>query len=69
MMINDPKASLSQVHGIFLSTQHARDNQILVPVKPGSLKVNGGIVTFTATVIDSDVEFLYVPPSERLANR
>ncbi|WP_141682013.1 hypothetical protein [Mycobacterium malmoense] len=69
MKINDPRASYSQVHGIFLNTERVDGLGLLVAIKPGSLKVDGGVVTFTATIAESDVGLLYVPPSERLANR
>ncbi|ORV81246.1 hypothetical protein AWC11_02355 [Mycobacterium interjectum] len=69
MKINDPKASYSQVHGVFLNTERADDHGLHVLVKPRSLKAKDGMVTFTAIVLESDVESLYVPPSERLANR
>lgn len=69
MKINDPKASYSQVSGVFLDTEHAQDDGLLVLVKPGSVKVHDGMVTFTAIVPDSAIASLYVPPSERLANR
>lgn len=69
MKINDPKASYSQVHRVFLNTERAADHLLLIQVKPGSLKVEGGMATFTAVVSESDIESLYVPPSERLANR
>lgn len=69
MKINDPKASHSQVSGIFLNTERTDGHRLLVSVKPGSLKAKDGMVTFTAIVLESDVESLYVPPSERLANR
>jgi hypothetical protein len=73
MKINDPKASYSQVSAIFLNTVGAgadlHGHRLLVSVKPGSLIVDGGKVSFEATVLEWDVESLYVAPSERLANR
>ncbi|BBY70107.1 hypothetical protein [Mycobacterium paraintracellulare] len=69
MKINDPKASYSQVSGVFLTADRADDHGLLVSIKPGSLKVKDGTATFTAIVLESDVASLYVPPSERLANR
>lgn len=67
MKINDPKASYSQVSGVLLNTERAFPDQMMI--KPGSLKEVDGMVTFTATVLASDIELLYVPPSVRLANR
>ena len=69
MKINDPKASYWQVSGVFLNTERADDHRLLVLIKPGSLKAKDGMVTFTAIVSESDIESLYVPPIERLANR
>jgi hypothetical protein len=69
MRINDPKASYSQVSGVFLDAGQVQDNRLLVLAKPGSLKVDDGMVTFKAVVPESAIESLYVPPSDRLANR
>jgi len=71
MKINDPKASYAQVHGIFLSPHFLTTDTTgpLVHVKPGSLKVDNGMLTFTAITSEDQVESLYVPVSERLANR
>ena len=67
MKSNCPEAGYSKVSAIHLSEN--RQFPSLLPIKPGSLKVKGGMVTFTAIILESDVALLYVPPSERLANR
>lgn len=69
MKINDEGFKYSQISAVFLKTEHAEGNRMLIKVRPGSFKVDGGMVTFTATVLESDIESLYVPLGDRLANR
>ncbi|MBS1692266.1 MAG: hypothetical protein JST91_08595 [Actinobacteria bacterium] len=46
---------------------HRDDGSLMVMAKPGSVKVAGNTVQFTALVTIDDVEEFYLPPAARLA--